>query len=276
MPVLTIDGRRIGYDDSGGPGTPVVLLHGFPLDRRVWDEQLPALAGTRVIRVDLRGCGESEPSDGPALMEALAADVAGVLDALQVERAALAGHSIGGYVALAFFRMFAERVSGLALVASHVAEDAGANPNAAPAQRELAAARDAQARRLETEDSMDAAIESYLPRYFAPCVYRERPELVERGRAMMARQNPGGCAQLVRGMQQRLDSHDLLEDIDVPALVIAGGADSYLEARTLRETASAIRGAQFVLLEDTGHLPQWEAPERTADALATFAQRVHG
>jgi 3-oxoadipate enol-lactonase len=276
MPVCTVDGRRIGYDDSGGPGTPVVLLHGFPLDRAVWDEQMPALAAARVIRVDLRGCGESEPSDGPALMEVLAADVAGVLDALQVERAALAGHSIGGYVALAFFRMFAERVSGLALVASHVAEDAGANPNAAPAQRELAAARDAQARRLETEGSMEAAIESYLPRYFAPRVYRERLDLVERARAMMARQNPGGCAQLVRGMQQRLDSHDLLEDIGVPALVIAGGADSYLDARTLRETASAIRGAEFVLLEDTGHLPQWEAPERTAEALAAFAQRVHG
>jgi pimeloyl-ACP methyl ester carboxylesterase len=276
MPLLTIDGRRIAYDDSGGSGVPVVLLHGFPLDRAVWEEQMPALAARRVIRVDLRGCGESEPSDGPALMESLAADVAGVLDALQVERTALAGHSIGGYVALAFFRMFAERVSGLALVASHVAEDAGANPSAAPAQRELAAARDAQARRLEAEDSMDAAIESYLPRYFAPRVYRDRPDLVERARAMMARQNPRGCAQLVRGMQQRLDSHDLLEDIGVPALVIAGGADSYLDARTLRETASAIRGAEFVLLEDAGHLPQWEAPERTADALASFAQRVQG
>src|SRR6202011_1188956 len=105
--IVSIDGRRIGYHDSGGAGAPVVLLHGFPLDRTVWDEQLPALtaAGARVIRVDLRGCGESEPSDGPALMEALAGDVAGVLDALHVERAALVGHSIGGYVVLAFFRM---------------------------------------------------------------------------------------------------------------------------------------------------------------------------
>src|ERR1700694_1294073 len=95
--IVGIDGRRIGYDDSGGPGTPVVLLHGFPLDRTVWDEQRDALAAARVIRVDLRGCGESEPSDGPALMEVLAGDLAGVLDALQVERAALAGHSIGGH-----------------------------------------------------------------------------------------------------------------------------------------------------------------------------------
>jgi pimeloyl-ACP methyl ester carboxylesterase len=271
---LTIDGRRIAYDDTGGAGVPLVLLHGFPLDRTVWDEQMPALAGTRVIRIDLRGCGESEPSDGPALMEALAGDVAGVLDALGIERAVLAGHSIGGYVALSFFRMYAERVAGLALVASHVAEDAGRDAGADPAQRALAAGRDALAERLETEGSMDAAIESYLPRYFAPQVYRERPELVERARAMMQRQNPRGCAQLVRGMKERLDSHDLLGDIDVPALVLAGGADSYLKPETLRETAAAIAGASFLALEDVGHLPMLEAPERTADALAAFAQRA--
>ena len=271
--IQTIDGRRIGYDDSGGAGVPLVLLHGFPLDRSVWDEQLGALAGTRTIRIDLRGCGESEPSEGPALMEALAGDVAGLLDVLHVERAALVGHSIGGYVALAFFRMYAERVAGLALVASHVSEDAGNNPNADPAQRALAASRDAQAVRLETEGTMDAAVESYLPRYFAPSVYRDRPDMVERARALMQRQNPRGCAQLVRGMKERLDSHDLLADVHVPALVIAGSADTYLKAETLRETAAAMR-AEFVLLDDVGHLPMWEAPEKTADALASFAQRA--
>ncbi|HEY0381582.1 MAG TPA: alpha/beta hydrolase [Candidatus Elarobacter sp.] len=274
--IVTIDGRRIGYDDSGGGGVPVVLLHGFPLDRSVWDEQVAALtaAGGRVIGVDLRGCGESESSDGPALMEALAGDVAGVLDALHVERAALVGHSIGGYVALAFFRMYEERVAGLALVASHVAEDASRNANADPAQRTLAAGRDTLVERLARENTMDAAVESYLPRYFAPSVYRERPELVERTRALMVKQSPRGCAQLVRGMKERLDSHDLLEDVRVPALVIAGADDAYLKPETLRATAAAIAGAAFVQLDGVGHLPMFEAPKQTADALAGFAQRV--
>jgi pimeloyl-ACP methyl ester carboxylesterase len=271
---ITVDGRRIGYDDSGGAGTPLVLLHGFPLDRSVWDEQLPALRETRVIRVDLRGCGESAPSDGPALMEALAGDVAGVLDALHVERAALVGHSIGGYVALAFFRMYAERVSGLALVASHVSADASNQPDADPAQRALAASRDDLADRLERDGTMDAAVESYLPRYLAPHAYRERPALVERTRAVMARQDPRGCAQLVRGMKERLDSHDLLGDIGVPALIVAGTEDAYLRPETLRATSDAIAGATFVALERVGHLPMFEAPEATANALAAFAHRA--
>lgn len=271
---IAIDGRRIGYDDNGGPGTPLVLLHGFPLDRSVWDEQLAALRPTRVIRIDLRGCGESEPSDGPALMELLAGDVAGVLDALHVERAALAGHSVGGYVALAFFRMYAERVAGLALVASHVAADAGNAPDADPAQRALAASRDALADRLERENTMTAAVESYLPRYLAPAAYRERPELVEQLRALMERQDPRGCAQIVRGMKERLDSHDLLDDIQVPALIIAGAEDAYLKPQTLRATAQAIAGATFVALDGVGHCPMLEASEPIAVALAAFAQRA--
>ncbi len=272
---IGIDGRRIGFDDSGGAGAPLVLLHGFPLDRTVWDPQMPALAGTRVIRVDLRGCGESERSDGPALMEALAGDVAGVLDALRVERAALAGHSIGGYVALAFFRMYEERVAGLALVASHTAADASqAAAGAPPSQRELAAGRDDLAARLERENAMDAAIESYLPRYLAPATYRDRPDVVERARAMMARQDPLGCAHLIRGMKERVASDDLLPDVRVPALAIAGAHDTYISPETLRATAAAMPNAAYVEIDEAGHLPQFEAPERTARALAEFAARA--
>ena len=260
--ILTVDGRRIGYDDSGGSGAPLVLLHGFPLDRSVWDEQLPALAVHRVVRVDLRGCGESQASEGPALMEVLAGDVAGVLDALGIERAAIVGHSAGGYVALAFFRMYAERVAGLALVGSNVADDAG-NID-----------REALAKQLEGEATMDPAIEFYLPRYFAPHVYDERPELVESLRALMERQDPRGCAQLVRGIKERLDSHDLLADIHVPAMLLAGGDDAFIGPDVLRETAAAIAGAEYVRLDSVGHLPMFEAPRATADALATFAQRV--
>jgi pimeloyl-ACP methyl ester carboxylesterase len=269
--VRTIDGRRIGYDDSGGSGTPVVLLHGFPLDRTMWDDVADALRGARVVRIDLRGCGESEPSDGPALMEVLAGDVGALLDTLGIERAAIVGHSIGGYVALAFFRMYAERVAGLALVASHVAADAAgsAAAGASAEQRTLAAARDELARELERSGRMDAAIASYLPRYLAPGAYRERPELVERLRAQMATQNPAGCAQLIRGMQARVDGGDVLADVLVPALVIAGAQDTYLDPETLRGIATAMR-ATYVRLEGVGHLPTAEAPRDTGAALATF------
>ena len=97
----TIDGLRLAYDDAGS-GDALVLLHGFPLDRTIWDVQFAALAQRcRVIRVDARGSGESECGAGPALMETLAGDLYGLLDALDVGRAIVAGHSMGGYIALA-------------------------------------------------------------------------------------------------------------------------------------------------------------------------------
>jgi pimeloyl-ACP methyl ester carboxylesterase len=268
----TIDGISIGYDDTGGEGTPVVLLHGYPLDRTMWDDIMPALqsAGARVVRIDLRGCGESAPSTGPALMEHLAGDVAGLLDALGIERAAFVGHSIGGYVLFAFFRMYTERVSGIALVATHVAADASDSP----AQRELAAARAGMADAMERDDTMKATVDSYLPRYLAPSAYAAKPELVERLRAIMERQNPRGCAQLQRGMAVRVASDDLLEDVAVPALVIAGNEDAYLSATTLEGIAGAMSGAAFVALDDVGHLPPWEATSATADALVSWLDRV--
>ena len=90
----------------------------------------------------------------------------------------------------------------------------------------------------------------------------------------MARQSPAGCAHLIRGMKARLDGGDLLADVRVPALVIAGGADTYISPAALRATAEALPDAAYVLLEEAGHLPQLEAPERTARALADFAARA--
>ena len=119
-----IDGVRLAYDVAGS-GDAIVLLHGFALDRSVWDPQFDALAQRgRAIRIDLRGSGESAHGEGLALMETLAGDVFGILDALDAERVVIAGHGMGGYVALAFFRMYAERVAGLALIASQVRADA--------------------------------------------------------------------------------------------------------------------------------------------------------
>ncbi|MEA2663778.1 MAG: 3-oxoadipate enol-lactonase, partial [Candidatus Eremiobacteraeota bacterium] len=149
-----------------------------------------------------------------------------------------------------------------------------AAPNALASQRELAAGRDDLAARLEREGTMDAALESYLPRYFAPAAYRERPELVERARTVMARQDPRGCAHLIRGMKQRVASDDLLADVRVPALVVAGAHDTYITPASLRATAAAMPDAAYVELEEAGHLPQFEAPARTARALAEFAARA--
>jgi pimeloyl-ACP methyl ester carboxylesterase len=261
---ISLDGRVLGYDDTAAPGLPLVLVHGFGCDRTVWDPIVAGLSGHRVIRPDLRGCGESEPGDGPALMEVLAGDLAALLDVLQVERAVVAGHSLGGYVTFAFFRMYAERCAGLGFVASHARSDTP----------EAAAWRESLAQAAERDGNMDAIVAWYAPRLAAPSAAQSGvlDELI----ALMARQNPRGAGQLLRGMKARLDSADLFADIAVPALVVVGELDALIPLEASRAVADGVAGATLVVLEGIGHSIPLEAPLAAAVALGELLDRSGG
>src|SRR5678816_129929 len=115
MPFVNIDNIQIAYDDKGS-GSPVVLIHGFPFNRSLWNEQIAALSEShRVITPDLRGFGESDSSSGTATMGRMAEDIARLMDTLEIEKATLGGLSMGGYVVLAFYKQFPARVRGLVL-----------------------------------------------------------------------------------------------------------------------------------------------------------------
>ena len=123
MDKIKINGIELAYARRG-KGTPLVLLHGFPLDHHLWDDLAPFLEDKfDLILPDLRGFGESTTMDVPYSMDDYASDIAGLLDQLGIQKAAIAGHSMGGYVALAFARLHPERVSGLALISSQVLAD---------------------------------------------------------------------------------------------------------------------------------------------------------
>src|SRR5512147_1809966 len=123
METLTVNGIRIAYERRG-TGTPLVLLHGYPLDHHLWDKVAPLLGDTfELILPDLRGFGGSSTVDSFYTMEDIASDIAALLDHLGIQKAAIVGHSMGGYVALAFARLSPERVSGLGLVSSQALAD---------------------------------------------------------------------------------------------------------------------------------------------------------
>ncbi len=249
----TIDGIRFAYDDAGS-GEVLVLLHGFPLDRTIWDDQFSVLAQRcRVVRLDLRGSGESAAGSGPALMETLAGDVCGLLDALNIERATIAGHSMGGYVALSFFRMYAERVAGLALVASQVGPD---TPQ----------------RRAE-RDRLAAVIAAGGMAPVAAALTSVDPAVTQRVRTIARRQDAAGAVAQILGMKERVDSADLLVDIDVPSLIVAGADDPLIPVATLQQTAQALADVEFCELANCAHLPMLEAPQATTAALDRLIAR---
>ena len=246
---------------TSGGGTPLVLLHAFPLDGRMWAPQVEALAGTyQVIVPDLRGFGAArDQAVEEAGMDLLADDVARLLDDRGLDRVVLGGLSLGGYVALAFMGRHAERVSGLVLL------DTKATADGDQARED----RLKMAERVLTEGNEFVA-EAMLPKLLGQTSREHRPDLVERVGALIREQAPEAIAGAQRGMAARSDTTDVLASIQVPTLVITGEEDAVTGPEVGRDLAAAIPGARFLLVEEAGHLSNLEQPEIVNEALLDF------
>jgi pimeloyl-ACP methyl ester carboxylesterase len=235
---VTVDDATIDVA-TDGKGEAIVLIHGFPMTRDIWDAQAEKLAEHMlVIRPDLRGMGRSSVPDGPYLMETLAADIAAALDAHSIDRAAIVGHSLGGYVAMAFCRMYSERVTQLVLVCSRLAAD---SPETARNREELAD-------RAERENRIEVVVDAYVPRLFAPATLEARSPVAIRAREIAARNTPRGAAAMLRGMAQRVDSYDIAEDLHMPVLIVAGAADQVNDLGEAEEMRRAFPRAELQVL----------------------------
>jgi pimeloyl-ACP methyl ester carboxylesterase len=260
----TINGARLAYSERGiRHGRSLLLIHGHPLNRHLWDAQLAGLAGVaHVIAPDLRGSGDSEVTPGPYSMDLFADDLAALLDHLKIGRAIVAGLSMGGYIAFSFWRRHAARVQALALV------DTRAEPDTPQAR----AGRDTSADLVRREGT-EALARQMLPRLLAPENFANAT-LAGRALAIMA-VNPGaGMVGNLQAMRDRQDSRPLLAQISVPTLVIAGEADQFTPPSDGQAMADAIPGARMVVIPRAGHLSPLENPRAVNRTLRAFVERV--
>lgn len=260
-----VNGIRLACYQRGKGHDPVLLLvHGFPLDHRLWKAQLTGLgAQAWVIAPDLRGHGKSEMGiTGPLTMEQHADDLAGLLDHLGVTQAVVAGLSMGGYIAFAFWRRHRARVRALVLM------DTRAEPDTATGR----AGRDLAAQRVQ-EIGPAAFAEEMLPKLLAPASLVD-PSIVGLVRAMMASQPVAGIVAALAGLRDREDSRPTLPTIDVPALVLAGEADVLTPPSDAAAMAQAIPNARLVKIPRAGHLSPLENPRAVNAALREFLRQV--
>jgi 3-oxoadipate enol-lactonase len=254
------------YNEYGiGGAGPVVLLHGFPLNRAMWDEVVPALADRyHVIVPDLRGHGESEaPAGGPYEMGDHAGDVLSLLETLGHTTAAVVGLSMGGYVLLQLLTRAPERLSAAVLADTMGRADTDERKQARAAQAEI----------IRTE-GLGAFAEQVLPRMFAAAVPTERPELVERFRRTIVSQRPEAVISALMGIAGRPDMLEPLKSVHVPTLVIVGAEDAATTPEHAQELASTIPDATLVILPGAGHMSNWEDTEGFNRAVRTFLDQV--
>lgn len=253
----------IAYEDTGR-GLPLLLIHGFPFNHRMWHPQIEALSGSaRVIAPDLRGHGESTPVPGPYSMDQLAGDLAELLDTLNVKQPiVLCGLSMGGYISFAFYRRFPGRVAGLILAATR----------AKPDTQEGKANRDKTAEKTRKEGVRSVA-DSMIEKLFAPQTLRQNPDLVEQVRTMMAGTSEEGMIGALMGMKERPDSTPTLEEIQPPALIIHGRDDQIVPLEEAEAMQSTMRDAKLVVVPDAGHLVNMEQPEAFNHAVRRYLEQ---
>jgi pimeloyl-ACP methyl ester carboxylesterase len=255
----TVRGIEMAYTDAGS-GPAVLLLHGYPFNRSMWREQVNFLgAKYRVIAPDLRGHGETSATQESATMEEMAQDVAALLDELEIKRITLGGLSMGGYVALAFYRRFQFRVRALLLADTRAQADTP----------EARLGREQQAEKI-LKEGMGSITDDFLKKVLTPATLSEKPETVERVREMILATRTQGAAAALRGMASRRDQTDFLAEIIAPALIIVGSEDRLTPPADAELLHREIRGSRLEIIEGASHLSNLERPAEFNRALKDF------
>lgn len=253
--------RERGKGKKAG-GVPLVLLHGFPFAGSLWEKQLDALDDEMwAVAPDMPGFGQSTAVGKveDATVDDYADAIAAWAKGEGIDKLTLAGHSMGGYVALAFARRYPQLLHRLVLVATK----AGADTEAGREGR-YKMARDVE------ERGAQAVVDAMLPKLFAPSAYDEQKEVVEGIRELMMNQNREGIRSAIFAMASRPDSGPGLADIDVPTLIISGAEDAIMPAAEAETMRNGIKGAQHVAIEGAGHLLMLEDPTAFNRALREF------
>lgn len=262
---VSLNNTQIGYSDHG-IGLPVIFLHAFPLNRTMWEGEMLALLDEqryRLVSLDWRGFGESDVAGEISTMEILAGDVVALMDHLGIEQAVLCGLSMGGYVAFACWRQFAQRIGGLIL--------ADTRPAADPPDRQ--ANRENVARLAETQGT-EAIADLQLPNLISDYTRQHDPSVETRVRQMINAATRPGIAAASRGMARRADSGDLLAGISCPTLVIVGEQDALIPPSEVQAYAGHIPGAQFVSIPNAGHLSNLEQPDMFLAIISSFLRSL--
>lgn len=249
---------KMYYEEFGTGALAVILLHGFPFDHTIWKpvmDDLPKDVG--FILPDLRGLGRSTAPAGVYGMAIQAGDIAGLMDALHIEKAALVGHSMGGYISLEFAKLYPRRLLGLAMIASQAAADS--------AERKAGRAGQIAKVRQEGTASISAAMTASLT---------EKPSAARKVRRLIEKTSVEGFAGAMSGIAEREEMTPFLPQIHAPALVAAGGKDKLIPRERSLEMARLLPHASLAELPKAGHMLMMEEPRKLAEAIDEWIAKM--
>jgi pimeloyl-ACP methyl ester carboxylesterase len=255
---VQINHIEIGYEIIGKAGLPLVLIHGFGLNRDIWRKMAEKyLQGHYVILPDVRGHGESQAPERPYSMTSLADDIAALLDTLEIEKAVLCGHSMGGYITLAFAEKYPGRLAGLGLITTHAGADSSSK----------------RAGRYETIEALKERGAVVVAENLAKKLTKHE-DILRLTFDILSKTAPEGMIGVLQGMAERPDRWHVLSEIKVPALVVAGKEDQIVDVDVARQMADSLTNSEFLLIDGAGHMPMLEDPGTLGLGLKRLLSKV--
>ncbi|MGW3964808.1 alpha/beta fold hydrolase [Amycolatopsis sp. NPDC005003] len=253
---------NLAHDDLGPEsGRPILLVHGHPFDRSMWQPQAERLSarGYRVVTPDLRGYGASPTQDTRTGLDVFANDLIALADRLELASFVLGGLSMGGQIVMQLVQDHPGRVQALLLADTFAGLD---TPEAKQARYDTAD-------RI-TEEGMERYAEELLPKMISKQTRATRPDVEKHVRTMMRNAPAEGAAAALRGRAERPDYAPGLKSIEVPALVVVGSEDEFTPVGDAELIHREIGTSTLVVIEGAGHLPNLERETEFDEALSTF------
>jgi len=247
-----------------GAGPALVLLHGFLEDSNIFNTLVAELSKEfRTVCIDLPGHGQSGTLGYVHTMEDMAEAVQTVLTELRITECVMVGHSMGGYVALAFAELYPASLLALGLFHSSATADSEAKKTDRQRAIDLV---------MRNTDSFIAAA---VPGLFAEGSKARLEEEIASLTARVQTFPSQGIVANLRGMMQRPDRTAVLYALDIPTLFIHGSEDPVIPTDAIRAQAAKVSDGTFVELKGVGHMGYLEAPDLCRNAIRTFAQQAH-
>lgn len=241
-------------------GLSLVLLHAFPLNRRMWKHQLSGLNDTiHAVAPDLPGFGESEALSEPPSMKAYVNSLLDFLDERGISSAVFGGCSMGGYILFEFWRTAPERVKGLVLCDTRAEADA-------PEMRERRRQSIEEVRSLGTAP----LAETMLPRLVCPVTYQNSRHLIDDLTKDILGNSREGIANALQALADRPDSTETLKSVSVPVLILVGAEDGLTPPSVAQAMQENLPKSHYAIIPDAGHLSPLEQPESVNSALRIF------
>lgn len=263
---LLVNNIVVNYTDQGADDAPVIIfIHGFPLNKTMWDNQMNALKEVyRIISYDIRGHGDSEIGYDDFSIKLFATDLLLLMDALKIEKASLCGLSMGGYIALNAIENHPECFDALVLCDTNCIADP-------PVVKQ---------KRLNTIESirdfgMERYVDDSIVHLFAPESFTTHQEVVSEVKEMMLNTSEQSLSKTLLALSQRKATCSKLPEITIPVLFLVGEEDVITPPEASELMHEKIKNSTLHIIKQAGHLSNLENPEVFNEHLKAFFATVY-